>query len=134
MLIGSGQQRISTGFRPVRNRHPGEKQNCHGRPYCPPMTWRTSHSAQRVSETAADGEDREHFNEVRQRSWVLEGMRTIGVEEAATVGSELLNDLLRSDWALCNGLFGDGVHNGLAVAVDHGLAIRSDPLHLHRLD
>ena len=43
---------------------------------------------------------REHLEEVRERRRVLEGMRRVGVEEAAAVGAELLDDLLRRHRAL----------------------------------
>ena len=134
MLIRSGQQRISTGFSPVSNRHAGQKQNRHGSPNRPSVTLRTGHSPQCVGEATAYSEDREHLNQVRQRSRVLKRMRAVGVEKAAAVCSEFFDDLLRSNRALCDGLIRHGIHHGLAVAVDHRLAVRADLLHLHRFD
>src|SRR5215469_13845554 len=61
-------------------------------------------------------------------------MRTVGVEEAAAVGSELLNDFLRGHWALSNGLLGDGVHHWLAVGIDRWFAIGTHVWNLLRFD
>src|SRR5207245_11633457 len=47
-----------------------------------------------------NGEDAGHLEEVRERSWILKGMRAVGVEEAAAVRAELLDDFLRGDRSL----------------------------------
>ena len=61
-------------------------------------------------------------------------MRAVGVEEAAAVGAVFLDDLLRCDRALRDGLRRNGVHHRLAAGIDRGLAIGIDVLHLLRLD
>ena len=60
-------------------------------------------------EAGGDEEDGEHLQEVRERRGVLEGMRAVGVEEAAAVGAEHLDGFLRGDRALRDGLRGDGL-------------------------
>jgi hypothetical protein len=63
------------------------------------------HAAQVVSQAAADGEDREHLEKIRQRVGVLEGMRRVGVRIAAAIGSEHFDGDLRGHRALHDGLF-----------------------------
>ena len=74
------------------------------------------------------------FNEIRKRSWIFERVRAVGVEETAAVGAELLDDFLRSDRALRDGLVGHGVHDRLALRVHHRLAVWLGLLDLHRFD
>ena len=44
-------------------------------------------------------EDRDHLHEIRQRRRIFEGMRGVGVEEAAAIGAEHLDGDLRGDRA-----------------------------------
>jgi transposase len=44
-----------------------------------------------------DQEHREHLDEVREARWVLERVRGVGIEDAATVGAEQLDRFLRGD-------------------------------------
>jgi ribosomal protein S15P/S13E len=55
------------------------------------------HLAEGVAQRRRDQQDRQHLQEVGQRRRVLERMRRVGVEEAAAVGAELLDRLLRGD-------------------------------------
>ena len=60
-------------------------------------------------------------------------MRAVGVEEAAAVGAELLDDLLRGHRSLRDRLRGDRIHHRLAAGVNRRLAIGADVLDLLRL-
>ena len=72
--------------------------------------------------------------QIGERSWILERMSAVGVEEAAAVGAEFLDDLLRGHRTLRDGLRGDRVHHRLAVGVHRGLAVGAHVLHLLRLN
>ncbi len=64
------------------------------------------HAAEHVGHRGAEREDRDHLHEVRQRGRVLEGVRGVGVEEAAAIGAEHLDRDLRGDRADRDGLLG----------------------------
>src|SRR5581483_597276 len=49
-------------------------------------------------------------------------MCAVRVEKAAAVGAELLNDFLRRDRALSDGLVGDCIHDLLALSLKDGLS------------
>ncbi len=134
MLVDPCQERIAAGFRPISDGHPGKKQNGHRRPYGPAVTLRAGHASQGVREARADGKNRNQLKQIRKRSGVLERVRAVGIEKAATVGAELLDYFLRSHGSLCDGLLGNSFHDGLPLAIDHGLAVGSDLLHLRGLD
>ncbi len=68
-----------------------------------------------------------------KRRWVLKWMSAVGIEETATVRSELLDELLRSNRALRDGLLGNRVHHRLAVGAHRWLAIGSQMRNLLRL-
>ena len=61
-------------------------------------------------------------------------MRAVGVEKATTVRAIFLDDFLRCDGALRDGLRRDVVHNGLAIRVHRGLAVGAQMGHLLWLD
>src|SRR5512138_1431461 len=65
-LVSSGEEMISAGLCPVRYGHSREEQDRHCRENSPTMFRRTGHAAERVSESGANGEDREHLDQVRQ--------------------------------------------------------------------
>ena len=50
-------------------------------------------------------------------------MSAIGVEEAAAVRAQFLNDFLRSNRPLGDGLLRDGVHHRLSLGVNNRLAV-----------
>ena len=83
-----------------------------------PLAAVADHHAERVGKRERDQQDRDDLHEVRQRGRILEGMRGIGVEKAAAVGTELLDGFLRCDRAhgqgLCLGR--DGLGDRLALA------------------
>ena len=96
------------------------------------------HAAEVIGEPAADGENRKHLQEIRERRRVFERMRGVGVDIAAAVGAEHLDRDLRSHRPLHDGLFGDGLffHHRFAVGSVDRLAfvILLFDLDLHRLD
>ena len=92
---------------------PARKRNAIARPHRPAVSPRSGHRSERVGEARRDGEDAEHRQEVRQRRRVLERVRAVGVEEAAAVGAELLDDLLRRHRPLRDRLLG---HDARAAA------------------
>ena len=61
--------------------------------------------AKTPSSPCADREDRDQLDQVRDRVRVLVGMRRVGVEEAAAIRAEFLDDLLRCGRALRDDLF-----------------------------
>ena len=61
-------------------------------------------------------------------------MRTVRIEKSSAIGAQHLDGFLRSDWALRNGLIGDGIHHRLAILADHRLSVRAGLLYLLRLD
>ena len=89
--------------------------------------WRRSPTTRpKVKHSAAGiSEDRQHLHEVGQRRRVLERVRGVGVEEAAAVGAEHLDGLLRGDRAHGQRLRrGPGVfHHRLALGVLQRLAV-----------
>ena len=84
----------------------------------------TRHRAQRVGQARRDKEDAEHRQQVGKRCRVLEGMCAVGVEEAAAVRAEQLDDLLRSRRSLRDRL--PGALHGLHGVV--GLEVLDDAL------
>src|SRR5215831_6957664 len=88
----------------------------------------------RGSESGTDREYGKHLDQVRERSWIFERMRTVCVEEASTICPKLLDDLLRCNWPLGNCLFGDCIRDWVAGTVCYGLSVGTKSLHLHRLN
>ena len=100
-----GDLRIAGGFRPVGGRHPSKKQQTHGGEDRPTLPLVADHPPEHIGQPDADREDRHHLDQVGKRVGVLVGMGGIGVEEAAAVGAEFLDDLLRGNRALRDHLF-----------------------------
>src|SRR3954470_9929150 len=98
------------------------------------MFLRPGHAAQCVGESAAERKYRHQLNEVRERRWILKRMCTVRLEEAAAVGAEFLDELLRRHRALRNRLIRDGVHHWLAIRADHRLSVRTILRHLKWFD
>jgi len=71
----------------------------------PALALITDHAAEHVSQRRGDREDRDHLQEIRQGSRVLERMCGIGVKKTATVGAEHLDRDLRGDRPDRDGLF-----------------------------
>ena len=93
-------------FSPIADDDAGDEQYPHHGEYRPTLTLIAHHASEHVGQRGAERENRDHLHEVRECSRVLEGMRGIGVEEAAAVGAEHLDCDLRRDRADSNGLLG----------------------------
>jgi hypothetical protein len=82
--------------------------------------WRGSPTARpkAKAQRRGDQEDRQHLKEVAQRRRVFIRVGRVGIEEAAAVGAQHLDGLLRSDRAHGQGLLvGFGVfHDGLPLS------------------
>ena len=88
----------------VDDRHAGDEEDGHRDVDRPALAAAADHAAERGREPGRDREDREHEHEVRERRAVLERHRGVDVVEAAAVGPELLDELLRGDRAEGEGL------------------------------
>ena len=55
---------IAGRFRPPAKHHAAEKQRQHRRPHRPAVVLVLDHAAEVVSQPAADGEDRQHLDEI----------------------------------------------------------------------
>src|SRR5215472_15159767 len=86
----------------------------------------TGHSAQGIGQSGGDRKNGEHLNQVRERSWVLEWMCTVGIEESATIGAPLLDNFLGGHRTLRDGLGGNGVHHRFPVRLPRGFAVRPE--------
>src|SRR4051794_11713838 len=64
VLVNSGDERIATPPRPINCSDSDQEQDCHCRPDGPTMALRTGHSAECVSQSRAETEDRNKFNEI----------------------------------------------------------------------
>src|SRR5260370_3988878 len=104
------------------------------------MFLRAGHAPKRVRQPGRDREDAKHLKKVCKRRWVLKRMGAIRIEKAAAVGSEFLDDFLRSNWSLRNRLLSYSLRllNGIALGVlDHTsgsvLLVHFDRLLLNQL-
>ena len=80
---------------PVANEDAGDEQRGHRAEDGPALLGVLGHAAVRVRQRRRNAEDEQHLDHVGDRRRVLERMRAVGVEEAAAVGAELLDDFLR---------------------------------------
>ena len=109
------QRRGAVGFGPIGDGDARDEQHAHHGQDRPALALVADHAAEHVGQRRADREDREHLHEIRQRGRVLEGMRGIGVEEAAAIGAEHLDRDLRGDRADRDGLLGAFQRRGLDI-------------------
>src|SRR6266536_302151 len=106
LLISPCQQHIAACLRPVRDGHAGEEQNCPHRKYRPAMALRPRHAAKCVRKSATQAEDRDQLNEIGQRRWLFKRVSAVGVKKSAAISAQLLDDFLRCDRTLSDGLVG----------------------------
>ena len=94
-----------------------DEQRHHRREHRPALAAAADHAAVGRGQPGRDHEDHQHLDEVREPRRVLERHRRVDVEEAAAVGPEQLDRLLRGDRSLCERLLepGDG-RDGRVVA------------------
>ena len=91
---------------PVGDGDADEEQDAHGGEDRPALALVADHAAEDVGQRGADREDQHDLDQVGERRRVLEGMRGVGVEEAAAIGAEHLDGLLGGDRALGDRLLG----------------------------
>ena len=107
-LVGAGPRQVRVAGLLAREDHAHAEHDQHhrGGEQRPALSPVAGELAEHVGEGHRDGEDRQHLEEVRERRRVLERVRRVGVEEAAAVGAELLDGLLRGDRPLGDRLGG----------------------------
>jgi len=69
-----------------------------------PLTCVADHLAERAAQSGRDQQDRQHLQEIGQRRGVLKRVATVGIEEPAAIGAELLDGHLRSGRSNGDGL------------------------------
>ena len=91
--VGSGGRLLghAVGLECVGGHHQTHKDHHHDREHGPTLPRIAHHLPEGVGESRWDEEDGEQFEEVGERGGVLERVGGVGVEEAPTVGAELLD-------------------------------------------
>ena len=110
--------RGAVGFRPIGDGDAGDEQHAHHGQDRPALALVADHAAEHVGHGRADQEDRQHLHEVRQRGRVLEGVRGVGIEEAAAIGAQHLDRDLRGHRADRDGLLGAFERGGLDIVAE----------------
>ena len=108
LLVGAqlGEDRVALLLACVHHGD-ADEQDRHGRrEERPPLSLVAGESPERVGESDRDRQERQILDEVGERRGVLVGMRRVGIVGAAAVGAELLDDLLRGEGPLRDGLHG----------------------------
>src|SRR5215470_5041988 len=82
----------------------GKEERRHGSPNGPSMTRGTSHTAERICQSAGNRKNHDDLKEICERSGILVRVCAVGVKKAASVRAELFNGFLRSYGALRNNL------------------------------
>ena len=102
----------------------GDEEHRTSREDRPALPLAADHAPVGVGEAGRDDQDQQHLDEVGEAARVLERVGGVDVEEAAAVGPELLDRLLRGDRALAEdlGAAGEGVDDAVVAEVlDHAL-------------
>jgi len=87
-------------LRDAAEREPQRKQAHHDPVQRPALPWAPNHAPKGVGEGSGKYDDRKHFQQIGERCWILIGMRAIGVEEASTIGSQVLDPFQGGDGTL----------------------------------
>ena len=95
----AGERGVALRLRPVGDGDAREEEHAIAREERPALPRVPHHPPVGVGQGRGDGEDEQHLEEVGERRRVLERVGGVGVEEAAAVGAELLDRLLRGDRA-----------------------------------
>ncbi len=79
------------------------------------------HLPEHIEEAGRDGKNREHDEQVGQGIGILKGMSRVGIEEAATICAQILDNLLRGHRPLSNHLRGalQSMHHRIWIEVLH---------------
>ena len=103
---------------PVGDDDAGQEQDAHDREDRPALALVADHAAEHVGERRADREDQHDLDEIGDGVRVLERMGGVGVEEAAAVGAQHLDDFLRGDRALGDHLLGAFQRRRLGIGAE----------------
>ena len=93
----AAQRGIARCLRRIGDGDARDEQRGHRTKEGPALLLAAGHAPVQVGERAGDGEDQQELEEVAERGRVLERVSAVGVEEAAAVGAQLLDGLLRGD-------------------------------------
>ncbi len=119
-----GQRRIARLFCGGADEQQGHEDDQHCGQEGPALAAIADHASKCVAERRRNQQERQHFEEIRQRRRVLERMRRVRVVVAAAVGAELLDRDLRRGRAERQRLFDDRhfLRHILAGGVLHRIA------------
>ena len=129
LLVDVVEEGIALGFGVVAGESSSEPENGHGGEDSPAVPRGASHLAKGDGERCGDEEDGKHLQEVGEGRGVLEGVGTVGVEEAAAISAEHLDGFLRGDGTLRDGLGGDVGGDGFAIGAGGGRLLCFDELY-----
>jgi hypothetical protein len=135
MIHPLGNQGMVALFGDVACQEARREQRDHHREQYPALGGPAGHSPEGVGERGGQDRDSQQFEKIREGRRILEGVRSVDVEEAAPVGAEVLDGLESGDRAHRDDLLGEQgllrlrllllVKNGLAVGVGQRLVISS---------
>ena len=86
---------IAVRLGPVAKEHASDEQNAHHGEHGPALPLIADHAPEHIGQRCAEREDRNDLNVIRQRSWIFQWVRRIGVEKPAAVRAEHLDGDLR---------------------------------------
>src|SRR5580692_2412422 len=89
---------------PATDQQSDAEQEHHDAIEYPAMAGPADHHSVGIGESSREHRDGKHLDEIRQRGRILKGVRPIGIEEAASVRAEILDDLQCRDRSLSNDL------------------------------
>ena len=131
VAIGDGDaellvNRIAARFRPPAKQNTGEAHGEHRRPDRPAVLLIFRFAAEVIRQRAADAQQREHLEKVRERRGIFKRMRGVGIRIAAAVRAEHLDRDLRRHRALHDGLRIERLifHHGISLGVNDRFSIR----------
>ena len=104
--VERGEGRIAARFGPIDGHHTDKEQDTHHGKDRPALALVVHHAAEHVGQPRGDPDQQQHLNEVGEGCRVLVGMGGVRIEEAAAVGAENLDHLLRGDRSLGDRLLG----------------------------
>ena len=91
----SRQQGVARTFGPGHGHHGGHKDQHHGRQDGPSLPEVSNHPPERETQGRGNQEDRQHLHQVGEGRGVFIRVCRVGIEEAAAIGSQQLDGLLR---------------------------------------
>src|ERR1700728_3605516 len=113
------QQRIASRFSRVCADNSRQKKRRHSAPDRPSMLLRACHAAQRVGKARGYGKNQNDLNEVSEWIRIFVGMRAVGVEKTAAIGTEHFDGFLRRHGPLRDQLGSNSLLCCFAVRAGH---------------